>query len=630
MTLGTKTRKRGFSQNLRKSLSFKLCVFLGLGILLCVGLFSFYFLYYESESLKEGVRKELVELSGIVLRNSVRSMQANHPEGIEDIIKTAGEQKNVLSVRIYTREGTVRYASDQGSVGLSLGRDAAACRVCHTPDSTEIPPEGKDRIFTVKDKGTEALAIVAPVFGEKSCYESSCHHHPPEHRVLGVLEIQRSVEDVEREVARSLRHALIFGLVLFTAASSLGFFFLIRFVHRPVKDLVDSAVRMGRGDYGLQIPVRGEDELGQLTRIFNEMSRQIEDRQKKLLQSREEFRTLFNEVPAYILVLDEGLRIRNINRAYREAFGDHVGLLCLETPLGEKETCKDCPTLKSFADGEVHGLERVRRLPDGKDHSFLVHSAPIRGEGGRIQAVMEIFVEITQIKELQKELVFLGEAVAGISHTIKNILGGLEGGIYVVDAALNKGNQELLGKGWNMVKSNVGRISGLVRDILFLSRERSPALEEIDPADVCREVMELLSAPAGEAGVLLELEAPGPPRTILVDPRGLHTVLTDLVSNAIDAFRGKPQPPQQRVVIRYGYDTEGLITFQVEDNGPGIEPEIREMLFKRSVSTKGSRGSGLGLLVAKKIVEAHGGRIQVESSPGRGTVFTFRLPLGEA
>lgn len=611
-------------------MSLKLCVLLGLGILVCVGLFSLYFLYYESEALQEGVRKELVELSGIVLRNSVRSMQANHPEGIEDIIKTAGEQKNVLSVRIYTREGMVRYASDQGSVGLSLGRDAVSCRVCHTSHNTVIPPEGKDRIFAVKNGRVQALAIVAPVFGEKSCYEAPCHRHPPEHKLLGVLEIQRSVEDVEREVARGLRHALFFGLVLFTAASSLGFFFLIRFVHRPVKDLVDSAVRMGRGDYGLQIPVRGEDELGQLTKIFNEMSRQIEDRQKKLLQSTEEFRTLFNEVPAYILVLDQELRIRNLNRAYREAFGDQVGLPCLETPLGEKDFCKECPTLRSFADGEVHSLERVRRLPDGKDHSFLVHSAPIRGEGGRIQAVMEIFIEITQIKELQKELVFLGEAVAGISHTIKNILGGLEGGIYVVDAAFNKGNQELLGKGWGMVKSNVSRISGLVRDILFLSRERSPALEEIDPADVCREVMELLSALAGEASVMLELEAAGPPRTIRVDPRGLHTVLTDLVSNAIDACRGKPQPPQKRVVIRYGYDEDGLVTFQVEDNGPGIEPEIMEMLFKRSVSTKGSRGSGLGLLVAKKIVEAHGGSIQVESTPGSGTVFTFTLPVGEA
>lgn len=607
-------------------MSFKLCVLLGLGILFCVGLFSFYFLYYESQSLREGVSKELVELSGIVLRNSVRSMQANHPEGIEDIIKTAGEQKNVLSVRIYTREGTVRYASDQGSVGLNLGREAASCRICHSPHSTDIPAEGKDRIFAVEDRGVRALAIVAPIFGEKSCYGAPCHKHPPEHKVLGVLEIHRSLEDVEVQVAKGLRHALLFGLVLFTAASSLGFFFLIRFVHRPVRDLVHSAVRMGRGDYGLQIPVRGEDELGQLTMIFNEMSRQIEDRQKQLLQSREEFRTLFNEVPAYILVLDQDLRIINSNRAYREAFGEQTGLLCVESPLGAKGVCNDCPTLKSFADGGVHSLETVRRLPEGKEHSFLVHSAPIRGQGGRIQAVMEIFVEITQIKELQKELVFLGETVAGISHTIKNILGGLEGGLYVVDTAFGKNNRDLLEKGWNMVKGNVNRISGLVRDILFLSRERTPALEDTDPAEICREVIELLSSPAMEAGVELALEGPEGSKGIRVDPRGLHTVLTDLLTNAIEACRGGSGSRGCRVELRYRYEEDGRAVFEVQDNGPGIEPQIMELLFKRSVSTKGSKGSGLGLLVAKKIVEGHGGAIQVESSPGKGTLFRVTFP----
>lgn len=626
MRLGIKTQKKGSFQKLRRSLSFKLCVLLGLGILLCVGLFSFYFLYYESKSLKEGVRKELVELSGIVLRNTARSMQANHPEGIEDIIKTAGEQKNVLSVRIYSREGTVRYASDQGSVGLKLGRDAISCRICHSPHSTDIPPEGKDRIFAVENQGLETLAIVTPIFGEKSCYEAPCHKHPPDHRLLGVLEIHRSVEDVQREVARGLRHALLFGLVLFTAASSLGFFFLIRFVHRPVKDLVDSAVRMGRGDYGLQIPVRGEDELGQLTKIFNQMSRQIEDRQRKLLQSREEFRALFNEVPAYILVLDQDFRIKNLNRAYREAFGDHIGRLCIETPLGAEEFCRDCPTLKSFADGQVHGLEMVRRFSDGKEHSFLVHSAPIWAEGGRIEAVMEIFVEITQIKELQKELVFLGETVAGISHTIKNILGGLEGGLYVVDAAFGRDNRELLEKGWKMVKGNVNRISGLVRDILFLSKERTPALEEIDATEILREVMELLSSPAQQAGVSLELEAPTVSKLIRVDPRGLHTVLMDLLSNAIDACRGRCGSGLPRVLLKYRYEADGTAIFEVQDNGPGIEPQIMQLLFKRSVSTKGSKGSGLGLLVAKKIVEEHGGSIQADSTPGLGTLFRVVLP----
>lgn len=617
-----------FSGGLRQSLSFKLFIFLGLAILGSIGLFSLYFLYYEAESLREGVRKELVDLSGIVLRNTMRSMQSNHPEGIEDIIKTAGEQKNILSVRIYTREGTVRYASDPASLGVNLGKDAPSCKVCHGKTATEIPASGRDRVFTESYGEARAFAIVAPIFAQESCYEAPCHYHPPEHAVLGILEIRRSLRDVNTAVSRSLRHALIFGLVLFGLASSIAFFFVVRFIHRPIRDLVSSAVRISQGEYGLEIPVRGKDELGQLTMAFNQMSRKIEDRQRKLFKSREEFRALFNEVPAYIVVLDRDLRIRNANRSYREAFGDRIGQLCLETPFGGKRLCDDCPTLKSFGDGAVHSLEQVRTLPDGKEHSFLVHSAPIRDAVGQIEAVMEIFTDITQIKELQKELVFLGETVAGISHTIKNILGGLEGGIYVVDTALRKDNEELLGKGWDMVKGNVTRISGLVRDILFLSRERTPVLEETDPAEVCREVMELLSATAAQAGVRMELQAPNLSRIIRVDSRGLHTVLLDLLTNAIEACRSKRGSQSHHVLLRYQYDEQGQVTFQVQDNGPGIPPELMEQLFKKSVSTKGSRGTGLGLLVAKKIVEEHGGQIGVDSIPGQGTVFSVILPAG--
>lgn len=567
-----------------------------------------------------------MDLTGIVMRNTRRSMQSNHPEGIEDIIKTAGEQKNVLSVRIYTREGMVRYSSDPASLGLRIDKDSVSCKVCHDRDPSQTPVSATDMIFEDRYRGVEALAIVAPIFGEKGCYEASCHRHPPHHAVLGILEIHRSLDDVQGAVGRSIRHALSFGLVLFGAVTTIALLFLLRFIHRPVRDLVMSAVRISQGDYGLQIPVHGEDELGQLTVVFNEMSRKISDRQRRLFESREEFRALFNEVPAYILVLDRQLIVMNANRAYKEDFGDCIGQRCFQTPLGQKRPCEDCPTVKTFEDGLVHSIEQVRISPDGKEREFLVHSAPVRDEAGRTQAVMEIFTDITHVRELQKELVLLGETVAAISHTIKNILAGLEGGIYVVDAALRKGEEKLLHKGWDMVKGNVSRISQLVRDILYLSRERTPVLEETDPAAICRDVVELLSPMASEAGVALRLDTSEAAKTIRVDPKGLHTVLVDLVSNAIDACRSAPKDTPHRVSLRYRYGAHGEATFEVEDDGPGVAMEIQEVLFKKSVTTKGSRGTGLGLLVTKKIVEEHGGTIRFVSATGQGTVFTVSFP----
>ncbi len=607
-------------------MTFRLCLFLGVAVLGSIALFSFYFLYYEANSLREGIRGELVDLTGIVMRNTRRSMQSNHPEGIEDIIKTAGEQKNVLSVRIYARDGVVRYSSDPSSLGLRVAEDAVSCRVCHGGDSSQIPPSATDRIFRDDYKGAEALAIVAPIFGERGCYEAPCHRHPPHHAVLGILEIHRSLDDVKRAVRRSIRHALGFGLVLFGAVTTIALFFVLRFVHRPVRDLVKSAVRISQGDYGLQIPLHGRDELGQLTTVFNEMSMKISDRQRRLFESREEFRALFNEVPAYILVVDRQLIVKNANRAYTEDFGEPIGQRCFETPLGQRRPCDDCPTVKSFEDGLVHSVEQARRLRDGKERHFLIHSAPVRDEAGRTETVMEIFTDITHIRELQRELVLLGETVAAISHTIKNILGGLEGGIYVVDAALRKEDEKLLYRGWEMVKANVTRISQLVRDILYISRERTPVFEDTDPAEVCRDVVELLSPMASEAGVALGLDISEAGGTIRVDPKGLHTVLVDLVTNAIEACRSAPKPGSHRVILRYRRGAQGEATFEVEDDGPGVAMEIQEELFKKSVTTKGSKGTGLGLLVTKKIVDEHGGAIHFVSAIGQGTVFTVSFP----
>lgn len=612
---------------LRQSLSFKLCLFLGLAILGSIALFSFYFLYYEAKSLREGVREELVDLTGIVMRNTRRSMQSNHPEGIEDIIKTAGEQKNILSVRIYTRDGTVRYSSDPTSLGLRVAKDASFCKVCHAGDSSQIPVRVTDRIFEDDYRGAEALAIVAPIFGERGCYEAPCHRHPPDHSVLGILEIHRSLDDVQGAVGRSIRHALGFGLVLFGAVTTIALFFVLRFIHRPVSDLVRSAVRISHGDYGLQIPLHGRDELGQLTMVFNEMSQKISDRQRRLFESREEFRTLFNQVPAYILVLDPELIIKNANRTYTEDFGERTGQRCFETPLGQRRPCHDCPTVKTFEDGLVHSVEQVRTLPDGRERHFLIHSAPVRDEVGRTKAVMEIFTDITHVRELQKELVLLGETVAAISHTIKNILGGLEGGLYVVDAALRREDEKLLERGWEMVKGNVTRISRLVRDVLYLSRERTPVLKDTDPEAVCRDVVELLSPMAAGAGVALRFETSEAPKAIRVDPEGLHTVLVDLVTNAIEACRSAPEPSPHRVSLRYRHGEHGEATFEVEDDGPGVATEIQDLLLKKSVTTKGSKGTGLGLLVTKKIVDEHGGRIGFISATGQGTVFTVSFPI---
>ncbi len=141
--------------------------------------------------------------------------------------------------------------------------------------------------------------------------------------------------------------------------------------------------------------------------------------------------------------------------------------------------------------------------------------------------------------------------------------------------------------------------------------------------------MELMMDQATKAGVRIDVEIPEDTRVIYLDPKGLQTVLVNLVANAIEACRDHASSSRSHiVVIKYRYDiAAGLIRFEVQDNGVGMSSVTREALFHRFFSTKGSAGTGLGLLVTKKIIEEHGGEISVQSKQGEGTVFTVSFPL---
>jgi len=615
-----------FLSRLQKSLSFKLILFLGLSILAGMILFSFFSIYYQSRVLRENARREILDLSGIVKRNTRRSMQSNYPEGINDIINTAGEQKTILEVLIYNRSGTVRYASDPTSIGVTVEMTSPSCIACHMRGNMSVDPRQKEKTFSANYQGRETLSIVTPIFGEQSCYQASCHYHPPEHAMLGILEIHRSVDDLTATVARNANQTVIFGGILLLMISSMAVFFILRFIYRPVVNLLNATSRISHGEYGVEASVLSQDEFGQLTMAFNEMSLKIEERQRELLKSREEFKTLFNDVPASIVVCDKDFRIKNTNRMFKDVFGDRIGQYCFTAQFGRQEACDYCPAIETADDGLVHSIELERKLPDGKQHTYLIHTAAIRDETGGIGMIMEIATDVTQIKELQNELAVLGETVAGISHTIKNILGGLEGGMHLVDLALSKGNESRLRKGWDMVGRNIKRISHLVHDILYFSKERPPEFQQIDPAEACRDVMELMQGKATEAGVQIRLEMSGNGDAIRIDPKGLHTVLVNLMGNAIEACEEDESSRPHLVVLTYRHEAQGTVLFEVADNGPGMPAEIQDKLFQRFFSTKGSKGSGLGLLVTKKIIEEHGGWINVQSTEGSGTVFTVSFP----
>jgi len=349
--------------------------------------------------------------------------------------------------------------------------------------------------------------------------------------------------------------------------------------------------------------------------------------QMELEKKQAEFKYLYENVPCYLTVVDRDFNIVQTNKLFERDFGgQNLGEKCFRIYKGTDSRCDNCPVEKTFLDGETHTSEEVWRR-NGQDTHIIVYTAPVYDDQGTIKAVMEMSTNITEVKRLQGELLILGETIAGMSHTIKNILTGLQGGVYVVDSGIKRGNEERVRLGWEMVRNNVGKVSDLVKGILYASKERQPEYRECDPGDILAEVCDLYHSRAASDGIEIVREFTPQMEKCLLDPAGIHSVLSNLISNAVEACRNidSSERPRRIVVRAHIFDESLFMT--VSDTGPGMPQEVRNKLFNKFYSTKGARGTGLGLVITRKVVEEHHGRIIVESEPDMGTTFTIEIPL---
>jgi PAS domain S-box-containing protein len=257
-------------------------------------------------------------------------------------------------------------------------------------------------------------------------------------------------------------------------------------------------------------------------------------------------------------------------------------------------------------------------------------SGSVLKDGERTIGAAAFFQDLREIKRLESEklenerLAAVGQTVAQLAHGIKNILTGLRGGMYAIKSGMKSGSEERTSKGWEMLDRNVERITTLVKGFLSYSKKHVPVMEMADPREVAREIYSLYQAAAKGEGVTLLFEADEGIAPASMETSGIHTCLANLVSNAIDACKtSKREGGTVSLRVKGG---DGATIFEVEDDGCGMEPEVQEKVFTSFFTTKGLGGTGLGLLVTKKIVREHGGRIKVESQPGVGSCFRLEIP----
>lgn len=344
----------------------------------------------------------------------------------------------------------------------------------------------------------------------------------------------------------------------------------------------------------------------------------------------QQIQVLFDRVPCFITVIDRDYRIVRANESFRDSFGDVRGHYCYEVYKRRTSRCRNCPAAKTFQDAKPHRSSKVGVGKRGQEIHYVVSTSPLTRGRGPVEHVIEISTDVTAVKRLEHDVIeaerlgAVGQTVAGLAHSIKNILMGLEGGKYIVSLGLKKDDKKMIGEGWEMLERNFEKTTSLVKDFLSFSKGRLPELKLINPRGLVTEIIDLYKNIAAQSGIELKADLPPRLRRVPLDPDGIHTCLTNLVSNAIDAcLMGKQKGTEVVLRIR---DTRDKLVFEVADNGSGIEYEIKKKIFTTFFTTKGGEGTGLGLLTTRKIVQEHGGKIIVDSTPGRGARFRMEFP----
>ncbi len=275
-------------------------------------------------------------------------------------------------------------------------------------------------------------------------------------------------------------------------------------------------------------------------------------------------------------------------------------------------------------------------LPDTAVTASDGERIPVRFSGVALERAGEFIgsaaflQDLRAVKHLEREKIeverfaAVGQTVAGLAHGIKNILTGLEGAMYVFNSGLKKGEQSRVDQGWEMLNRNVEKISALTRNLLTFSKGRTPHVEMTDPKRLVREIVELFRDVALQNNIELTEQTDDAVGQAPLDPGGIHECLTNLVSNAVDACKMSDKAAC-RIVVRCK-DEGGSLVFEVEDTGCGMDYETKQRVFTTFFTTKGAGGTGLGLLITRRITQEHGGKIVMESTPGKGSLFKLIFP----
>jgi two-component system NtrC family sensor kinase len=500
--------------------------------------FGFFNIRMHRKHSEELVVRSAQRLSDIIRQATRNEMLRNDREALYHAIRDIGREPGIRRVRIFNKEGRITFSTDQSELGRVVDKHAEACYGCHAPS---VPLErlnrpDQARIFQDGHGDARVLGMIEPIRNEESCSNGTCHAHSPDKKVLGVIDVQLSLDAVDQQASAQRLMLVWFSAGGLLLLSGVSLWFVWTVVHRPIKALIAGTHRVAGGDLAYRLQPMSNDELGDLANSFNKMTEELAEAHAEIT-------------------------------AWAEQLEDRV----------EKKT---------------EELERA--------HKYLVGS---------------------------EKMASIGKLAATVAHEVNNPLFGIL--TYarlclkeVEKPEMDSATRERMVNQLRIIERESRRCGDIIKNLLTYARQAPRKREPIDVNLLVDRAGTLVRHQLKLQNISMDTTLAESLPDIICDAGQIQQVILILMTNAAEATG------EGGHVWVGTAKCDNAVRLSVRDDGGGIAPEVLPQIFDPFFTTKEDKlRTGLGLAVAKSIVEQHGGAIEVRSDFGHGAEFLVTLPL---
>jgi len=431
---------------------------------------------------------------------------------------------------------------------------------------------------------------------------------------MGVARVSLPLTAVESAV-HQVTVTIIIAMAAATGSVILAAWIIARTTTRPIRKLTAASRRITSGELGQRIAIEAKGEVGELTYAFNEMSAKVKELVETVSEDRTRLATILDSMADGVIMTDTEGNVSLANRAAEK--------------LLNLKGAKDKPLIEAVRDHEIDellklclrtGSTQAAQYESGLSKRYLRAIAiPITERG-----VLLLFQDLTELRNLQTTR---RELIGNISHELRTPLAGIKAMVETLhDGAID--DMEVARDFLTRIDTEVDRLTQLVAELTELSRietgEAELRREPVNLNQLAEEVVIQFGPQAERQGLSISRELSAELPAVPVDKGRIRQVIANLVHNAI-----KFTPAGGRITVTSRV-LEASVVVDIADTGMGIAKEDQARVFERFYKGDKARtgeGTGMGLAIAKHVIEAHGGNIWVESEEGKGSTFSFSLPL---